>query len=46
MSKVKLELSKKTAAQKIDFGKTAVTQMTGNATTTCWRRFVICAIIL
>lgn len=32
MSKVKLELSKKTAAQKIDFGKTVVTKMTGNAT--------------
>ncbi|PZX17832.1 fibronectin type III domain protein [Breznakibacter xylanolyticus] len=32
MSKVKLELSKKTAAQKIDLGKTIVSKMTGNAT--------------
>ena len=32
MAKVKLELSKKTSAQKIDLGKTIVTKLTGNAT--------------
>jgi hypothetical protein len=34
MAKVKLELSKKSTAQKIDFGKSVVTKMTGNATFT------------